>query len=70
MLGLGCTCAVITIHTIGVNRCWVTATISQTMRTYSHLMSGMSDVAVTAMESILARNRVSQWGEPFWDDCN
>lgn len=31
------------------------ATISQTMDTYSHVMPGMSDVAVTALESILAQ---------------
>ncbi len=30
------------------------ATISQTMDTYSHVMPGMSDVAVTAMESALS----------------
>ena len=31
------------------------ATISQTMDTYSHVMPGMSDVAVKAMESVLAQ---------------
>jgi hypothetical protein len=31
------------------------ATISQTMDTYSHVMPGMQDAAVTAMESVLSR---------------
>ncbi len=30
------------------------ATISQTMDTYSHVMPGMQDAAVTAMESVLS----------------